>query len=176
MHACVQQFSSYYIDALASEECKQDAIPFLCQYRYPIYSCSEQKVVLPTKEECERITTTTCQVEVSLAASFGLDNLLPDCNGLPTNKSITGTHNICNYIVPDKSFRSPIILRWRVYLVNVTIIHSLLCIFMVSVAKQRPCDLVYKPLSQWIIHDTLCTAMSHVRVKVIIYHAPLWDC
>ena len=35
---------------------------------------------------------------------------------------------------------------------------------------------IYRPLSQWIIHQTLCTDMSHVRVTVIIYQAPLWDC
>ena len=33
----------------------------------------------------------------------------------------------------------------------------------------------YRPLSQCIIHETLRTDMSHARVTVIIYHAPLWD-
>ena len=109
---CVCNNIVFTLDTLASEECMQEAIPFLCQYGFPIYSCPEQKVVLPTEEECERISTTTCQAEVSLAASFGLEHLIPDCKGLPTDKNITGTQNIpvCSYMVPDKKFKLILII------------------------------------------------------------------
>ena len=76
---------------MASEECIQDAIPFLCLYQFPIFSCLEQMVVLPTTEECERITSTTCRAEFNLAIKFGLGDLLPDCIELPSNINNSGT-------------------------------------------------------------------------------------
>ena len=72
---------------LASVECQQDAVPFLCLYGFPIFSCLEQQVILPTREECQRITTTTCQVEFNLAVRIGFSDLLPDCNELPSNSN-----------------------------------------------------------------------------------------
>ena len=51
--------------------------------------------MLPTVEECERITTTTCQAEVNLTYAFGLDNPFPDCNELPSSISGSGKiHNV----------------------------------------------------------------------------------
>ena len=92
----------FILGDLASEECKKDAIPFLCLYGFPIFSCLEQKLVLPTKEECERIITTTCQEEFNLVVQVGFDGL-PDCNELPSNKNFPGIYiyiyiYICKYI------------------------------------------------------------------------------
>ena len=54
-------------------------------------------VVLPTKEECERISTSTCKAEFSLAVFFQLDDLLPDCNKLPGSIDKTSTFMELNH-------------------------------------------------------------------------------
>ena len=87
---------TFILDQIATDECEQDVTPFLCLYGFPIFSCLEQRVVLPTKEECERITTTSCRVEFNLAVAFGFDHLLPDCNELPS-----GTDNSCMFMKFD---------------------------------------------------------------------------
>ena len=78
------------LDTLATPQCQQDAIPFICLYGFPICSQLEREVYLPTKEECERITTTTCRVEFNLALSFGFGDLLPKCNLLPSSSESSG--------------------------------------------------------------------------------------
>ena len=83
-------FETVLLDQLASDECQQHALPFFCLYLFPIFSCLEQKVILPTKEECERITTSLCQVELSKATVFGLDHIIPDCNELPSSSDNSG--------------------------------------------------------------------------------------
>ena len=80
------------IDLLATTECKEDAVPFLCLYSFPIYSCTDQLLLLPSKEECERISTTTCQAELQLVNQFQLGNLLPDCSELPSTNNAAGEH------------------------------------------------------------------------------------
>ena len=82
---------------LASDGCIEDAIPFLCLYGFPIFSCLEQKVVLPTKEECARITTTTCKNEFNLAVAFGQGHLFPNCNELPSDTANLGRFVDLNY-------------------------------------------------------------------------------
>ena len=70
---------------VATDECREEAVPFLCLYHFSLCSCHEQQLVLPTKEECVRISTTTCKVELQLALSFGFGYLLPDCDELPSS-------------------------------------------------------------------------------------------
>ena len=74
----------------ATEQCEQDALPFLCLYGFPIISCIEESVVLPTKEECERISRTTCQAEFNFASAVGFEDILPDCNELPSSHNTLG--------------------------------------------------------------------------------------
>ena len=80
------------IDRIATAECIQDAVPLLCLYQFPIYSCRDQQMLLPSKEECQRISTMTCQAEIKLAFFFGIDVQLPDCNQLPSIDNDTGKH------------------------------------------------------------------------------------
>ena len=73
------------IDDLASSACKEEVIPFICLYTFPLCSCRDQELILPTKEECERISATTCRVELLLAIRLGYADLIPDCNLLPNS-------------------------------------------------------------------------------------------
>ena len=85
---CINLFPlcfSFLLEELASAECQQDVIPFLCLYGFPLCSSMDQQLILPTEEECERIRSTTCQVEYDLAILLGFGNLLPDCNLLPSS-------------------------------------------------------------------------------------------
>ena len=43
-------------------------------------------MALPTKEECERISRGTCRAEFNLALAFGFEDILPDCNELPSSR------------------------------------------------------------------------------------------
>ena len=51
-------------------------------------------MILPTKEECKRIIATTCQAEVNLTYTYGMNNHFPDCNDLPSSISGTGKFTI----------------------------------------------------------------------------------
>lgn len=73
------------VGEMTSPACRQDIVPFLCLYGFPLCSCVDQQRILPTREECERIRMTTCRVENNLATILGFDDLLPDCNLLPSN-------------------------------------------------------------------------------------------
>lgn len=86
----VFKVNSLFSDTFATDQCKEDVIPFLCLFGFPLYSCPQQEVVLPTKEECQRIIMTTCQAEFHLANLFGLEDLLPDCNELPSGLDESG--------------------------------------------------------------------------------------
>ena len=59
-------------------------------------SCLDQRVILPTKEECERVSRGTCRAEFNLAKAFGFGDILPDCNELPSSspQDISGIYNI----------------------------------------------------------------------------------
>ena len=78
------------IESLATEEC-EEVLSFLCLYHFPIFSCREQQLVLPTREECERLSTTTCQAELILASAFGYGDILPDCNKLTSSSDKQGS-------------------------------------------------------------------------------------
>ena len=89
-------YTLFISEGTVSAECLQEAAPFLCLYQFPIFSCLEQQVILPTKEECERITRSTCRVEFILAIKFGFAYSLPRCNTLPNSSNISGKLKACN--------------------------------------------------------------------------------
>ena len=89
------------IDDLATAECRREAIPFLCLYAFPICSCADKQTVLPTMEECERISTTTCRAEFTLAVVLGFDYLLPDCSQLPSKSDQSGSHCDLTIVIPN---------------------------------------------------------------------------
>ena len=75
-----------FLGVFASEKCQEDVIPFVCLYVFPLCSSLDQQLILPTKEECERISTTTCQMEFNLAVGTeGISHFIPYCDLLPSN-------------------------------------------------------------------------------------------
>ena len=68
----------------ASQECRKEVVPLLCQYFFGV--CSDSGVlVLPTSSECERIKRVVCPREWETATQLGFD--LPDCVSLPSQSS-----------------------------------------------------------------------------------------
>ena len=101
-------FTQIYLirtDDLAAAECQKDAIPFLCLYGFPICSCIDKQLILPTKEECERISTTTCQAEFNLALLLGFGDIVPDCSQLPSRSDESGKHNYYFLIAIEYNFQ-----------------------------------------------------------------------
>ena len=102
IHVCrnmrvVKQYAHYIVlivnvDELASEECRRQSVPFLCLAEFPVCSCNNQRLLFPTKEECQRLTTTTCRAEFNLAVRLGFGDLLPNCNDLPSSGNTLGDH------------------------------------------------------------------------------------
>ena len=87
----------FTIESLVTAECQREATPFLCLYQFPLCSCHDQQLVLPTKEECESISTTACQAEFNLALRLGFGYLLPDCDLLPSSRiNTTCEHIACH--------------------------------------------------------------------------------
>ena len=105
----------FMLGKTASDECQNEALPFLCLRDYPIFSCAEKKVILPTKEGCEWIISTTCQVEVNLAYTIELGNLFPDCNELPSGISGSGKFTTVDKVMLIKHFKLLKLLCFDVY-------------------------------------------------------------
>ena len=74
-----------------SSECKEDGLPFLCQYFFPpCINTGTSNIVLPTREECFNVQTDTCKVEWTLLSLLPqYSSLLPDCNNLPCRPALS---------------------------------------------------------------------------------------
>ena len=65
----------------ASEECRMEVVPFLCQYFFGL--CSDSgSLIQPTSSQCEEIKNSVCPREWEAAVQFNLE--LPDCSALPS--------------------------------------------------------------------------------------------
>ena len=69
-------------DLVASEECKEQAIPFLCLYGFPLCSCTHEEIYHPSRDDCERILKTSCWAEFQLASRLDYGDIIPQCNSL----------------------------------------------------------------------------------------------
>ena len=77
------------------KSCRQVALPFLCQYFFPLVDCSTGLAYTATREDCILIRTGVCADLWALATRFGYDHYLPDCYKLPYGKCIQISTIIC---------------------------------------------------------------------------------
>ena len=70
------------------KECQQVAIPFLCQYYFPLYDCPNGDIYTASREDCINISTGVCALQWNLAINSGYGDRLPDCHELPSCKYI----------------------------------------------------------------------------------------
>ena len=64
-------------------ECQEQAIPFFCQYYFPLKDCTTDNIYMASKEDCNRIGTTVCAAPWNLAVALGYGHRLPKCDALP---------------------------------------------------------------------------------------------
>ena len=60
------------------------AIPFLCQYYFPLHDCTNGDIYTASREDCIDISTGICASLWNLAINYGYGNRLPNCQGLPS--------------------------------------------------------------------------------------------
>ena len=58
--------------------CQEAVLSLLCQFTFPLCSCYDGDLYLPSQEECLRISTDVCATEWSHALNNGL--ILPNCS------------------------------------------------------------------------------------------------
>ena len=76
-------------------ECQEQAIPFFCQYYFPLKDCTTDNIYMASKEDCNRISTTVCAAPWNLAVNTGYGHQLPKCNVLPHGEHmIDSNHTI----------------------------------------------------------------------------------
>ena len=59
------------------------ALPYLCQYYFPLKDCTTDNIYTASKEDCVRVSTTVCATPWNIAVNFGHGHRLPKCNTLP---------------------------------------------------------------------------------------------
>ena len=69
-------------------ECRDVAIPFLCQHYFPLKNCTTDNIYTASKEDCIRISTTVCASPWNIAINFGYGDQLPKCDSLPHGEHI----------------------------------------------------------------------------------------
>lgn len=74
---------SKLIISVNHEECYEVALPFLCQYLFPLHDCNTAITYTATSEDCTAISTGACAQLWSLAVAFGYKDRLPKCEDLP---------------------------------------------------------------------------------------------
>ena len=77
-----------YFSTVSFTECRDVAIPFLCQYYFPLKNCITDNIYTASKEDCIRISTTVCAYPWNIAIKFGHGDQLPKCNSLPHGKVV----------------------------------------------------------------------------------------
>ena len=63
------------------ESCAQVALPFLCQYMFPLSDCSTGTSYSATRDDCIMISKGVCADVWDLGLTFGYK--LPNCDELP---------------------------------------------------------------------------------------------
>ena len=65
-----------------NRECQRAALPFLCQYFFPLQDCTTNVIYTPSREDCIDIKTRTCAQLWNLAVIYGHGDSLPKCQDL----------------------------------------------------------------------------------------------
>ena len=68
------------IVALASEQCRDNVLPFLCQYIYPPCNITSNTANYVSQTHCSNIRDAVCSFEWKLAINTPLAHLLPNCD------------------------------------------------------------------------------------------------
>ena len=71
------------------KNCQNVAIPFLCQYYFPLYDCPNGDIYTASREDCINISTGVCASLWNLAIKYRYGDRLPDCQGLPSREHKT---------------------------------------------------------------------------------------
>ena len=87
-------YINYYFTAnLNNTECQKAAVPFLCQYLFPLRQCTNGDVYKPSKEQCLYVSTEVCTKEWQLAEHF-----VPSCAIFPPQTHPPGLLCIANIL------------------------------------------------------------------------------
>uniref|UniRef100_A0A1X7VWC8 FZ domain-containing protein n=1 Tax=Amphimedon queenslandica TaxID=400682 RepID=A0A1X7VWC8_AMPQE len=70
----------YYLSL--DSDCLKAALPFLCQYMFPLLDCTSDVIYTPSREDCIDIKTKTCSQLWKLAVGYGFGSVLPKCQNL----------------------------------------------------------------------------------------------
>ena len=70
----------HYIVALASEQCRDKVLPFLCQYVYPPCNIAGNATNFISQTQCSNIRDALCSFEWKLVMHTSLAHLLPNCD------------------------------------------------------------------------------------------------
>ncbi|XP_019850447.1 PREDICTED: uncharacterized protein LOC109581108 isoform X4 [Amphimedon queenslandica] len=96
-----------FIGQLNLESCAQVALPFLCQYMFPLSDCSTGTSYSATRDDCIMISERVCADvwDLGLRVGYDLPNCdeLPKANALSTNLS-TSNESITNNITCRDDF------------------------------------------------------------------------
>ena len=76
------KLSMYFSEQVVRPACKDAAVPFMCQYVFPLCDSTTGQLYLPTQQEFLQISQQVCSIEWKLATSY-LGNNLPDDEKLP---------------------------------------------------------------------------------------------
>ena len=68
-----------------ASDCSLVAVPFICQYLFPLCGADNTSLLRPSREDCTNISEYTCRPEWLLAKELGYGYLLPNCSELPKN-------------------------------------------------------------------------------------------
>ena len=71
------------------KECRKVAIPFLCQYYFPLYDCPNGDIYTASREDCIDISTGVCALQWNLAINYGYGDRLPDCQKLSSSEYVS---------------------------------------------------------------------------------------
>ena len=83
-----------FIDTIteyASESCQAAALPFLCQYIFPLCNVSSGDVNYINQAECINVRDVVCPVEWNFVEISALNSLLPNCKIFDHNENYSTT-------------------------------------------------------------------------------------
>ena len=75
-------YTIYFLERNGSQQCRDAALPFMCQYTFPLCDNNSTQLYLPTQERCIEISEQVCSQEWNLTGQLGYQNLLPNCTTL----------------------------------------------------------------------------------------------
>ena len=95
IHTYFSNVICLFVATYSFTECQEQAIPFFCQYYFPLKDCTTDNIYMASKEDCNRISTTVCAAPWNLAINIGYGHQLPKCDALPHGEHmIDSNHTI----------------------------------------------------------------------------------